>query len=91
MRDDAVQARWRCVNQIPDSDPACVLSAAAEFYRICNILWPYPRDLKSLATSIAALARTGHVVALDPCPSFPPQCPVRVRVAPPVRGGSPVC
>ncbi len=51
--------------QIPDSDPAGVVSAARDFYELFRVEGPPPRDLRSLAASIAELARRGYVVAVD--------------------------
>lgn len=51
--------------QVPDSDPAGVVSAAREFYRLFGVADPLPVDLRSLAASIGTLARRGYVVAVD--------------------------
>jgi uncharacterized protein len=51
--------------QVPDSDPAGVISAARDFYAMFGVERHAPHDLHSLATSIAALVREGHVVAID--------------------------
>lgn len=51
--------------QIPDSDPAGVVSAARDFYALFGIEGPQPSDLRSLAASIGELARRGYVVAVD--------------------------
>ncbi len=51
--------------QIPDSDPAGVVSAARDFYDLFGVEGPLPVDLKSLAASIGDLARRGFVVAVD--------------------------
>lgn len=51
--------------QIPDSDPAGVVSAVRDFYDLFRVEGPRPVDLKSLAASIGELARRGHVVAVD--------------------------
>lgn len=51
--------------QIPDSDPAGVVSAARDFYALFGVREPPPRDLRSLAASIGDLARRGYVVAVD--------------------------
>lgn len=51
--------------QIPDSDPAGVVSAARDFYEQFGVAEPRPNDLRSLAASIGELARRGYVVAVD--------------------------
>lgn len=51
--------------QIPDSDPAGVVSSARDFYQLFGVSDPLPVDLRSLAASIAELARRGYVVAVD--------------------------
>jgi len=51
--------------QIPDSDPAGVVSAARDFYALFGVEGPLPVDLRSLASSIGELARRGFVVAVD--------------------------
>jgi len=51
--------------QIPDSDPAGVVSTARDFYELFGIEGPPPVDLRSLAASIGQLARHGYVVAVD--------------------------
>jgi AAA+ ATPase superfamily predicted ATPase len=51
--------------QIPDSDPAGVVSAAHDFYALFGVEGPLPVDLRSLAASIGALVRRGYVVAVD--------------------------
>lgn len=51
--------------QIPDSDPAGVVSAARDFYALFGVDGPLPHDLRSLAASIGDLARRGYVVAID--------------------------
>ena len=51
--------------QVPDSDAAGVLSAAAEFYAMFDIGEPPPRTLSGLAESLAGLMRRGYVVAID--------------------------
>jgi uncharacterized protein len=51
--------------QVPDSDPAGVVSAARDFYALFGVEGPLPVDLRSLASSIGALARRGFVVAVD--------------------------
>lgn len=51
--------------QVPDSDPAGVVSAARDFYEQFGIALPPPHDLRSLAGSIGDLARRGYVVAVD--------------------------
>lgn len=51
--------------QIPDSDPAGVVSAVREFYALFGVAEPWPVDLRSFAASIGDLARSGTVVAID--------------------------
>lgn len=51
--------------QVPDSDPAGVVSAALDFFAIFDIREPPPHDLRSLATCLASLIRAGYVVAID--------------------------
>ncbi len=51
--------------QIPDSDPAGVVSAARDFYALFGVSDPLPVDLRSLAVSIGELARRGFVIAVD--------------------------
>jgi hypothetical protein len=51
--------------QIPDSDPAGVVSAARDFYALFGVEGPLPVDLRSLAASIGELVRRGYVVAVD--------------------------
>jgi len=51
--------------QVPDSDPAGVVSSARDFYELFGVTSPLPVDLRSLASSIAELARRGFVVAVD--------------------------
>lgn len=51
--------------QIPDSDPAGVVSTARDFYQMFGIEDDLPVDLRSLATSIGALCEKGWIVALD--------------------------
>ncbi len=51
--------------QIPDSDPAGVVSAVCDFYALFRIAGPRPTDLRSLAVSIGELVRRGYVVAVD--------------------------
>ena len=51
--------------QIPDSDPAGVVSAACDFYALFGIEAAPPVDLRSLAASIGDLVRRGYVVAVD--------------------------
>jgi AAA+ ATPase superfamily predicted ATPase len=51
--------------QVPDSDPAGVVSAAREFCELFGVEVPLPHDLRSLAASIGELARRGYVVAVD--------------------------
>jgi hypothetical protein len=51
--------------QIPDSDPAGVISSVRDFYSMFGVAGHQPHDLKSLAASIAALVREGWIVAMD--------------------------
>ena len=51
--------------QIPDSDPAGVVSAARDFYDLFGVEGERPVDLRTLASSIADLTRRGFVVAID--------------------------
>lgn len=51
--------------QIPDSDPAGVVSAARDFYDLFGVEGERPADLRTLASSIADLTRRGFVVAID--------------------------
>lgn len=51
--------------QIPDSDPAGVVAAARDFYALFRVAEPLPKDLRSLAGSVADLVRRGYVVAID--------------------------
>lgn len=51
--------------QIPDSDPAGVVSTARDFFDLFKVDATRPTDLRSLAVSIGDLARQGYVVAVD--------------------------
>jgi AAA+ ATPase superfamily predicted ATPase len=51
--------------QVPDSDPAGVVSTARDFFELFSIDSPPPTDLRSLAAAIGTLVRRGFVVALD--------------------------
>jgi len=51
--------------QIPDSDPAGVVSTARDFFRMFGIEDNLPVDLRSLATRVGALCEQGWIVALD--------------------------
>lgn len=51
--------------QIPDSDPAGVVSAARDFLQMFGIRDDLPVDLRSLATRLGALCEQGWIVALD--------------------------
>lgn len=51
--------------QVPDSDPAGVISAVRDFYSMFGVAGQQPHDLKSLAASIATLVRDGWTVAMD--------------------------
>ncbi len=60
-----VPENHRLYIQIPDSDPAGVLSEVRDFYSLFNIPASPPTDLRSLARSLANLVRQGYIVALD--------------------------
>ncbi len=51
--------------QIPDSDPAGVVSTARDFFQTFGVQTDLPTDLRSLATRIGALCEAGWIVALD--------------------------
>ncbi|MEN9796953.1 MAG: hypothetical protein RL653_649, partial [Pseudomonadota bacterium] len=51
--------------QVPDSDPAGVLSTAADFYDLFSVPGARPTHLRALAQDIGRLVREGWVVALD--------------------------
>jgi AAA+ ATPase superfamily predicted ATPase len=51
--------------QIPDSDPAGVVSTARDFLQMFGIDEALPVDLRSLATRIGTLCEAGWIVALD--------------------------
>lgn len=51
--------------QIPDSDPAGVVSAARDFMQMFGVHSDLPIDLRSLATKLGALMEDGWIVALD--------------------------
>lgn len=51
--------------QIPDSDPAGVVSSARDFMQTFGVREGLPTDLRSLATSIGSLCESGWIVALD--------------------------
>lgn len=51
--------------QIPDSDPAGVVSTARDFMQMFRAPGALPHDLRSLATCLGALIEDGWVVALD--------------------------
>lgn len=51
--------------QVPDSDPAGVISTVRDFFETFGVGDQAPHDLRSLATSIGALVRDGWIVALD--------------------------
>ena len=51
--------------QIPDSDPAGVVSTARDFMQNFGISAPLPHDLRSLAVRIGELCAEGWIVALD--------------------------
>jgi hypothetical protein len=82
----------RLYMQIPDSDPAGVLSEARDFYSLFNIPISPPNDLKTLAKSLGELIRLGYVVAMmnfsiftgKPCSSLPPCCNTRGSTLGPV-------
>jgi hypothetical protein len=51
--------------QIPDSDPAGVVSTARDFMETFGVSAPFPQDLRSLAVRIGELCAAGWIVALD--------------------------
>ena len=51
--------------QIPDSDPAGVVSTARDFMENFGVSAPLPHDLRSLAVRIGELCVEGWIVALD--------------------------
>lgn len=51
--------------QIPDSDPAGVVSTARDFFQMFGIHDDLPVDLRSLAVRIGTLCEAGWIVALD--------------------------
>ena len=51
--------------QIPDSDPAGVVSTARDFMENFGVVSPFPHDLRSLAVRIGELCEQGWIVALD--------------------------
>jgi hypothetical protein len=51
--------------QIPDSDPAGVVSTARDFMENSGVGAPLPHDLRSLAVRIGELCAEGWIVALD--------------------------
>jgi uncharacterized protein len=51
--------------QIPDSDPAGVVSTARDFMENFGVGAPLPHDLRSLAVRIGELCAEGWIVALD--------------------------
>ncbi len=51
--------------QIPDSDPAGVVSTARDFMEMFGITDGLPTDLRSLATKLGGLCESGWIVALD--------------------------
>lgn len=51
--------------QVPDSDPAGVVSAAHDFMATFQVPGDRPRNLQALAQHIGDLVRKGYVVALD--------------------------
>ena len=51
--------------QIPDSDPAGVVSTARDFMENVRVSGPLPHDLRSLAVRIGELCAEGWIVALD--------------------------
>lgn len=51
--------------QIPDSDPAGVVSTARDFMANFGVAAPLPHDLRSLAVRIGDLCAEGWIVALD--------------------------
>jgi AAA+ ATPase superfamily predicted ATPase len=51
--------------QVPDADPAGVVSTARDFMSMFGAPEPMPHDLRSLATRLGALIEAGWIVALD--------------------------
>lgn len=51
--------------QIPDSDPAGVVSTARDFLQTFGVRNDLPTDLRTLATRLGALCEAGWIVALD--------------------------
>jgi hypothetical protein len=51
--------------QVPDSDPAGVVSAARDFYETFSVPVDGVNDLRSFALSLEGLIRGGYVVAID--------------------------
>ena len=51
--------------QIPDSDPAGVVSTARDFMENFGVSAPLPHDLRSLAVRIGQLCAEGWIVSLD--------------------------
>ena len=51
--------------QIPDADPAGVVSTARDYMAYFSVGEPLPHDLRSLAVRIGALCADGWIVALD--------------------------
>lgn len=51
--------------QVPDSDPAGVVSAARDFLQMFGITDDLPHDLRTLATLIGRLCAAGWLVAID--------------------------
>ena len=56
--------------QIPDSDPAGVVSTACDFMEHFGVGAPLPHDLRSLAVRIGQLCAEGWIVALDEFQTF---------------------
>jgi hypothetical protein len=51
--------------QIPDADPAGVVSTARDFMSMFGAPGPMPHDLRSLATRLGALVEEGWIIAID--------------------------
>jgi hypothetical protein len=51
--------------QIPDSDPAGLVSSARDFMAMFGITTDLPTSLRTLATPLGALAEAGWVIALE--------------------------
>jgi hypothetical protein len=57
-------------NQIPDSDPAGVVSTPRDFMENFGVSAPLPHDLRTRAVRIGELCAEGWIVALDEFQTF---------------------